>query len=401
MPLPHMPAKEEILVQLQRLLASRFFSNSKRCPAMLSYVVTAVLNAQAGLLKERSLGIEVFHRPADYDTNADPIVRLAAGEIRKRLAQYYCEPEHEGELKISLPSGSYVPEFRRPELSQTDHVSSPSVEIAPEINCSPARHASWRLIYYLSAAVVLVITGFLTLPHLFARSYSNEFWGAVINSHSPVLITVGQPDRMAGETAYKKALDETNLGLRALMLDHVTMADAIAASRVSGFLGRSGVLSFLQGSDSTTFTDLQNGPVVLVSGANNAWTMRATKNLRFHFEWKMVGDRPIVWVADRKKPDQQSWQVDFHSTYTALSQDFALVGRFNDPSTGQITVVAAGISANGTLSASECITDAKCLRAIYDHDPAKGRARNIEAVLSTQVIDGKSGPPVVLAVHSW
>jgi len=40
-------------------------------------------------LKERTLGVEVFHRTPDYDTNLDPVVRLCAGEVRKRIAQYY------------------------------------------------------------------------------------------------------------------------------------------------------------------------------------------------------------------------------------------------------------------------------------------------------------------------
>jgi hypothetical protein len=39
-------------------------------------------------------------------------VRVIAGEVRKRLAQYYYEPEHRGELRIELHPGSYVPEFK-------------------------------------------------------------------------------------------------------------------------------------------------------------------------------------------------------------------------------------------------------------------------------------------------
>ena len=65
-------------------------------------------------LKERTLGIEVFGRELDYDTNIDHIVRSTAGEIRKRIAQYYHEPGHESEIRIDLPSGSYVPEFHWP-----------------------------------------------------------------------------------------------------------------------------------------------------------------------------------------------------------------------------------------------------------------------------------------------
>ena len=63
------------------------------------------VNRPAVLLKERTLGIEIFGRDADDHTASDPIVRVTATEIRKRIAQYYQEPGHETELRLSLPSG--------------------------------------------------------------------------------------------------------------------------------------------------------------------------------------------------------------------------------------------------------------------------------------------------------
>src|SRR5260370_40871559 len=62
-------------------------------------------------MKERTVGVDGFARPSHYDTNEDPIVRVTAGEIRKRIAQYYQEPGHGEELRIDLPLGSYVPHF--------------------------------------------------------------------------------------------------------------------------------------------------------------------------------------------------------------------------------------------------------------------------------------------------
>ena len=53
----------------------------------------------------------MFGRETAYDTAQDPIVRNAAIEVRKRLAQYYMDPEHACELRIDLPIGSYMPTF--------------------------------------------------------------------------------------------------------------------------------------------------------------------------------------------------------------------------------------------------------------------------------------------------
>src|SRR5215469_10116942 len=104
----------EIREQLERIVSSPLLRNSKRYPSLLRHVVEQSLDGHAHDLKERTLGIEVFGRSPDYDTNIDPVVRISAAEIRKRIAQYYHEPGHEDEIRIELPLGSYVPEFRLP-----------------------------------------------------------------------------------------------------------------------------------------------------------------------------------------------------------------------------------------------------------------------------------------------
>ena len=98
--------RNAIREQLERLLANPLFKHSRRYPSMLRYVVEHALFGDSGQLKERTLGIEVFARDPHYDTNLDPVVRTTAGEIRKRIAQYYHEPGHEGEVRIDLPARS-------------------------------------------------------------------------------------------------------------------------------------------------------------------------------------------------------------------------------------------------------------------------------------------------------
>ncbi len=70
--------KTTVNEQLDRILASPAFSSSKRYPSFLRFVTSHALEARHDLLKERTLGIEVFGRDPDYDTAADPIVRVTA-----------------------------------------------------------------------------------------------------------------------------------------------------------------------------------------------------------------------------------------------------------------------------------------------------------------------------------
>src|ERR1700761_7069889 len=75
--------------QMERLVASSYFSHSRRFPNFLRFVVEQTIAGHEDVLKERTIGIEIFGRLADYDTASDPIVRVTAAEIRKRIAQYY------------------------------------------------------------------------------------------------------------------------------------------------------------------------------------------------------------------------------------------------------------------------------------------------------------------------
>jgi hypothetical protein len=105
---------QAIRLQLQRIVEHPSFRASKRCRHFLEHVIAHALTFRPESLKERVLGAQVFGRAPSYDTAADPVVRVTAGDIRRRLGQYYAEPAHQRELRIELPAGSYTPSFYWP-----------------------------------------------------------------------------------------------------------------------------------------------------------------------------------------------------------------------------------------------------------------------------------------------
>jgi hypothetical protein len=68
-----------VRAQLEKIVASVSFRNSKRYPALLRYVVEKTLEGGGSELKERNIGIDVFGREPSYDLGIDPIVRITAG----------------------------------------------------------------------------------------------------------------------------------------------------------------------------------------------------------------------------------------------------------------------------------------------------------------------------------
>src|ERR1700693_2006733 len=76
------PSQDQIREQLGKILASPLFKNSRHYPALLRYIVEETLESRGNNLKERSLGVDVFGRDPNYDTNLDPVVRTSACEVR-------------------------------------------------------------------------------------------------------------------------------------------------------------------------------------------------------------------------------------------------------------------------------------------------------------------------------
>jgi Malectin domain len=98
--------------ELTRLLDSPTFRNSKRCREFLEYTVQHTITGPSGTLKERSIGVELFHLPPDFDTGQHTIVRVTANEVRKKLARHYLsENGSPHPVRIDLPPGSYSAEF--------------------------------------------------------------------------------------------------------------------------------------------------------------------------------------------------------------------------------------------------------------------------------------------------
>jgi len=118
---------------LKQILESCPFAGSKRAQDFLQLVVGHALQGQVDSLRERMIGAEMFGRPVDYDTGNDPVVRVKAGEVRKKLAQYYSETKEVHAVRIELPSGHYVPRFHFSVLT-TPAPPQPESALPPPAN---------------------------------------------------------------------------------------------------------------------------------------------------------------------------------------------------------------------------------------------------------------------------
>ena len=394
-------------MQLGRMLANPLFKNSKRYPNLLRYIVEQTLEGEQDELRERTLGVEVFGREPDYDTNADPIVRATAGEIRKRIAQYYHEHGREGEIRIELSPGSYVPVFEMP-----GHDTKPApIPQAPALPLSAPRSRSLRVGAFI-AAVVLVLGALVWLRPWTQRSGLDRFWAPVLDSSSTVLLCVGQRQFLGSspETAQRSSVDLprardesgspaaiTLFKLYYLGSQNVAFPDVMTLARLTGLLAAKGKSYHVRGESSTSFADLRDGPVVLVGALNNDWTMRLTGAMRFSFE----RENDIFWIKDQRNPATRNRGVNYSTPYLQLTEDYAIITRVLEPMTERMVMVAGGLTGYGTMAAGEFLTNPAYLDAVAKQLPKNWEHKNIQLVISTKVIDGNSGPPKVVDQYIW
>jgi len=395
--------RQTVLTQLAKILESPQFRSSKRCSVFLRYVVERASENQLERLKERTLGIEVFERDPRYDTSQDPVVRAAAGEVRKRLAQYYLEPGHEDEYRISLPAGSYVPEVHPPPA---------------KIKAEAAPRLAFRLKRFgIAAAAIAMIATAVLLSLSFRQTDLDRFWAPVLDPQETVLVCVGQPKTYNFNSKPQSELDKWFANgaekqnpppeLATLSLDDVVpmwdryigLGDAQAFSQFSNLFARKGKNAQLRGVRSVSLADLRSKPCVLIGAFNNEWTMSLAGELRFYFDIDYENSAEIV--NDRQNPGKNEWKVVNSWPHRRIPADYAIVSRVLNPTTEQTVVIAAGITQYGTRAAGEFLTNQAYFSEALSHAPRDWYRKNMQVVLSTKVISGAHGPPKVLAVHFW
>ena len=378
------------------------------------------MDGHPGELKERNLGVEVFARDPNYDTNLDPVVRTTAAEIRKRLAQYYHDPTHEGELRIDLPIGSYAVRFQiaaektvAPVLTMPSPavlepaaapLSAPTPILVPAA-APPVRRSRW-LYRGLALAVAAAAIGAAGWKIAAPRPGLDRLWAPVLESSSPVLVCVGQRSFVAKPHSGPEAAPQGNQApgpqttlfqLYYLGSQNVAMPDVITLGRLTGLLQAKGKAYHVRGEGSTTFDDVRDGPVVLIGAFNNDWSMRLTGKRRFSFE----RDGDIFWIKDSQNPTDRSHAVNYAVPYLQLTEDFALISRVLDPVTERPVLLAGGLTGYGTMAAGEFLSNPAYMETVVGRAPRNWGRKNVQILVSTKVIDGKSGPPRVLLAHFW
>ncbi len=431
--------RDPALIQhaLDQVLSSAPFRNTQQCQTLLRYIVKHTLAGEDNLLRERVIGSEVFGRRPDYETGEDPVVRLRAAEVRKRLAQFYQSAPQESGIQIDIPSGSYRAVFRlrersHPALSEPDppaeihpgeleshsllqviesHPTAPAV--ATEIYRHSSRRHSW-LFWVAAAVLLLVAAAVLTLSWNEAQiSAFKTFWAPWAGSPKPIIIAIGSNavyrlsdtmnDQYArdhhlethGEEFFVPLAPDANVkgeDLHPAENSFVALGDVAAVSNIVASLTRQKLNFQERFPNDISFAELRNNPSLLIGGFNNPMTLELTKNLRF-----VLGARNEI---DDTQDYNRRWQLhaseDSHDT-----EDYAIVTRLIQRQGDAPTLSVAGMGQYGTLAAANFVCSPTAISEMTHQLPRDWINHNLQLILHVKVVDFKPATTEIVAIHTW
>src|SRR5258708_17009348 len=113
------------LGQIEKLLGSRTLHGSESLCKLLRYLANHSLDHPGTSPKEYQIATEVFGRQKDFDPHLDSMVRVQAGRLRAKLAEYYASEGSDDQITVELPKGTYSLTFHpRPHAALRNHANA-------------------------------------------------------------------------------------------------------------------------------------------------------------------------------------------------------------------------------------------------------------------------------------
>jgi hypothetical protein len=439
-----------VLQHLKEIVEGPAFKGSHRSAQFLKYIVEQSIAGKFDSLKERLIGVELFGRNPSYDTGEDAIVRVTASDVRKRLLQHYGKNGTSCEFRLSLPSGSYIPEIIHenhyeagpPDKTrlnqQTDtasHNLSAGTQRGSDTISPPVLHSD-------SSQVQRPRNRYWMLVGLAVLTLNITFWG-IFWSHSSHTVTA--PDPILPWSAFFRSSHVTNLitsDPNIVVIQEITGTRLTASDYANhAYIPESNKLTpeelrlchtILWGDDSAAAVDLpitasiaalasasskkidvraargiqladlktDDNFIFLGSPRSNPWSVLFSDELDFRFVFDNATQQEIIENAHPRKgelpayvPTAMGW---------ATGQSYAVVGFVQNLDQNGQVLLLAGANGEGTEAAGRLVTDpdrlANALRGCGIHPD--GPLKHFEILLRLSTMAGSPTNVQVIACHA-
>lgn len=430
---PQEPTPEEVRRALERILRSKHFAHAPMKQRFLQLICEAHINGRAGDLNEYLIGFEVFGRDQTYNPALDPIVRVGAHELRKKLEYYYRSEGESDEILLEIPVGSYSPMFTRRTA-----ISGTATESKGADNSTPGSLVRAEKIWIgtlgLATIALIIIVGLLASSNRQLRRQNEQtispkgipatyapVWAPFLEQENPTLLVLGNPPvyrfgnpadpdslskssidlapseaQALAETLEKERFVMRHSPIRRLVLsydEYTGIGEAIGLHRVSALLDKVGKATVVKQSRTVSAEDLKNHDVILLGSAwVNEWSGKIPIVEDF-----LLGASATIVNQHPSAGEEREYSARFDAATGKLIEDYALITVKPNISEGNTVMVLAGTHSEGTQAAAEYIASEDSLRHLNQRlGQTNGKFPKYYQVLLKVAVD--NGIPTTISV---
>jgi DNA-binding winged helix-turn-helix (wHTH) protein len=413
----------EIQTQIERILRSDAFRGSEILRNLLSYLFSCALEGRSEPLKVREIATAVFGRSENFDSQTDSVVRVHAGRLRSKLAEYYMSEGVEDDLVVTIPKGGY-------DLSwHSRHLATP-LGVAPSDPASP-EHSSFSRVENSSftgdvtphtsistrvavvlLAVAIVVTAlaagfFLRNPRPATVTPGlNAFWAPFISSSETPLMVFSN-FRLVGSISSTLQKYSGPSETETQVIDtYTTMGEVMGVFEVTRLLTSWGKPVRTKRGKLLTWDEAKDSNLIFIGGPLAETPLRDVKvlnELQFQdgpFSAEHKGGA-VINLHPRKGEDPVYYGSDAFAGDSRSSFDYAVIALRPALSRGHSILVLAGITEFGTQAAAEYVTREEHVTELLARLARKagGPAPWFEALLRVQIEGGVPVQSSIVLVH--
>lgn len=360
--------RDQCFQQIERLTKSHSLHSSESLCKLLRYLAEHSVDHPGSALKEYQIATEVLGRPAGFDPQSDSTVRVQAGRLRVKLAEYYAHEGVEDPILVEIPKGSYAITFHLRPSKALPGATGPIIETPQRKRLAPAPTRGWATAVVVLS--VLLAASFITSAVLLSQrtrvqSATNQsvpaayqlFWNRFVTSpQQPWVIFsngsfVGRPE--TGMRYFNPATDT-----RSFILDHYTGVGEVLAihqlDRVFSLLNRP--LRVKRGA-LFSLDDAKNNDLIFVGSPSENLTLLDIPGTReFVFERLDSGPRKgDLAVANVHPEPGEPKQFLATPANQPTTEDYAVVSLLPGLDPSRSILILAGNSTFGTQAAVEYV----------------------------------------------
>jgi hypothetical protein len=398
--------RDECFQQIDKLIKSHSLHSSESLCKLLRYLAEHSLDHPGIALKEYQIATEVLGRPSGFDPQSDSTVRVQAGRLRVKLAEYYAHEGPNDPILVEIPKGSYALTFHARVAKSGLLTAAPLVfEPAPhKEKDEPARFTRGWVIGVAVSSVLLAASLSTTAALLWQRQHTQAaasqsvpaayqiFWSRFVAAPQPPWVIfsnanfVGRPQ--TNMRYYNPSTDS-----REAVLDHYTGVGEVLAihelDRVFGMLNRQ--LRVKRGA-LFSLDDVRNNDLIFIgSPAENLTLLEIPGTQDFVFQKVNTGPRKGDVAVINVHPAAGESKVFLASPSSqSVNEDYAIVGLKPGLDPAHSMLILAGTTTVGTQAAAEYVCREDSLTELLQRLGVSktGEVKPFEALLHVRVTHG-------------